>query len=340
MNFQFAAPLILLLLFLVPVLFLLRRRLTLKQAGLRFSSVAITARLPRTARLRTAWLPDLLRALALVVIILALARPQLGREGSRNTAEGIDIVLALDVSYSMSEQDMRGRTRLDVAKQIADEFVAGRQNDRVGLVVFAGDAVTRTPLTLDYAAVREYLQQLTLGGRPPAGSGDLPGGTAVGHGLSNAVNLLRDSRAKSRVVVLLTDGQSNAGEIDPIKSAQMAQLLGVKVYTIGVGGVNNFPAAQGAGGAGRRPSEYARTDVVDEETLSRMAAMAGGAYFRAMDADALRKVYEQIERLEKTEIGARTFIVTQELAPYLLAAALALVLSEVVLRATVYRRIP
>lgn len=331
MTLEFAHPYLLLLLGIVPLLALRRRRLARQVGSMRFSSIAIALQAPVSPRVRFAGIPGFLRLLALLLVVVALARPQLGRISDAIPAEGIDIVLAVDVSYSMADTDMAARkSRLQVAKDVIHEFVAGRKNDRVGLVAFGREAVTASPLTLDYQALTELLKGVD--------HGKLPEGTAIGHGLSTSVNLLRESRARSRIVVLLTDGQNNSGEIDPLKAARLAQLLGIKVYTIGVGGAVTFPGQRNPSGSGRQ--SMAPLFGVDEETLRRVSDTTAASYFRATDPDTLRKVYEQIEQLEKSQVGRQRYATLDELAPWLLLPALGLALIEVALATTVFRRFP
>ena len=328
-SIQFANPLMFILLAAVPLLLLLRRRKT--QVGtVRFSSVAFALQAPASFRLRAAGLLNVLRALTLVLIVVALARPQIGRTSELIPAEGIDIALAVDVSYSMAETDMAARrSRLQVAKDVVQDFIANRKNDRIGLVAFASEAVTVSPMTLDYDALLDLMKTVD--------HSKLPEGTAVGHGLSTAVNLLRDSRAPSRAVILLTDGENNSGTVDPLKAAHIAELIGVKVYTIGVGGAANFPRQRAPGGPGR---QLAPAIGVDEQTLTKIAEMTGAAYFRATDLDTLAKVYAQIEQLEKSRVGGQRYAVLDEMAPWLLLPAIGLGLLEVMLATTVFRRFP
>ncbi|MBI4497932.1 MAG: VWA domain-containing protein [Chloroflexi bacterium] len=330
MSVQFANPTFLLLLAALALLAWRRRRLTRQVGSIRFSAVTFAADLPTSRRIRLHGALGALRFLALALVVVALARPQLGRSSELVPAEGIDIVVAFDVSYSMAAQDMASQSRFQVAKDIIQEFVTNRKKDRVGLVIFAGDAVTHSPLTLDYQAVVGILHTIDL-------DSQLPAGTAIGHGIANSVNLLRDSRAKSRVVVLLTDGQNNSGQVDPLKAARVAELLGVKVYTIGVGGAANFPGPRSPGGPGR---QLRAADVVDEDMLKKVSESTGAAYFRATDPTTLRQVYEQIEQLEKSQVGSLRYATLDELAPWLLLAALGLVVVEAALTATAFRRLP
>ncbi|MCX6020848.1 MAG: VWA domain-containing protein [Chloroflexi bacterium] len=327
MSLEIASPLLLLLLLALPLLALRQARLARRWPAIRFPSLSGALRLPQSLRLRTRRLPDLLRVLALGLLILAVARPQIGRTSELVNSEGIDLVLAVDVSYSMAEADMTAqRSRLAVARDVIRDFLANRKNDRIALVAFGREGAAYSPLTLDYNALRDIVKTID--------HGKLPEGTAIGHGLATSVNLLRDSRAKSRAVVLLTDGQNNSGDIDPQRAATMAKLLGIRVYTIGVGGLANFP---GVPGRGRTLPIFGG---VDEESLRSISESTGAAYFRATDPDALRNVYDQIERLEKSQVGGLRYATLDELGPYLLVFGLALLAFEIARRTTVYRRIP
>lgn len=292
----------------------------------RFSSLTLTAALPTTHRQRWLALPTWLRACALVLLLLTLARPQLGQGAEETPLQGLDIVLALDTSYSMKEADFGGRQRAEVAKQATKEFVEGRHDDRIGLVLFSGISVVQSPLTVDYDALLAQVE--------PLESGVLPGGTAIGLGLAEALNLLRDSRARSKVVVLLSDGENNSGDISPSDAARMARALQVRVYTIGAEG--------GPLDSIGRPAGRGRTTVsgLDEGALRGIAETSGGAYFRASDERSLREIYRQIGELEKSYVGGRRFHTLHELAPELLPAGLLLLTAELVLAQTVLRRAP
>lgn len=327
---RFADPLYLLLLFLVPLLvywYAVRGR---RQVGsLRYSSLAAIKRADRRrgARYRHALFG--LRALALVVLIFAWARPQSGVTGENVTTDGIDIVLALDLSSSMLAEDLQPN-RIEAAKQVAADFVNGRRNDRIGLVVFAGDAFTQAPLTLDYGVVSTVLGELD--------TGILEDGTAIGMGLATAVKRLQRSDAASKVIVLLTDGRNNRGEIDPVTAAQMAQALGVRIYAIGVGtqGVARVPVDDPI--FGRR---YAQVRVdLDEPTLQETATLTGGQYFRATDRESLEQIYAEIDALETTEIEVEEFTRYGELFHVPLLVGLGILLLEVGLGHTVLRKIP
>jgi Ca-activated chloride channel homolog len=273
--------------------------------------------------------PSVLRALALVVLILALARPQTGATSETVLTEGIDIVLAIDISTSMLAEDLEPN-RLEAAKAVATSFVTGRRNDRIAVVAFAGEAFTQVPLTLDYTVVTGLLAELD-----PSMITD---GTAVGMGLATAVKRLQASDAESKVVILLTDGRNNAGQIGPLTAAQMAEALGVRVYTIGAGsrGTARVPVDDPFRG---RVYASMRVDI-DEESLQQIAETTGGRYFRATDTESLAAIYEEIDRLETTEIEVRHFTQYEERFPLPLGLGLLLVVAEATLARTVLRKLP
>jgi Ca-activated chloride channel family protein len=270
-----------------------------------------------------------LYAAAGTLLVLALARPQTGAARIEVKSEGIDIVLALDISGSMRAEDFKPN-RLAVVKRVAREFVAGRSGDRIGLVVFAGGAYTQCPLTLDYGVLESLLDQIEFG--------QVPDGTAIGMALATATNRLRETEGESKVVILLTDGQNNAGEIDPITAAEAAHALGVRVYTIGAG--TNGPARMPVDDAvlGRR---YVTIDVsVDEETLQKIADLTGGQFFRATSSEALQSIYEEIDRMERTDAETVEYVEYDEKGPILALTAAFLMLGAVALGETVANRIP
>ncbi len=274
-------------------------------------------------------LPAALRGLALVCLIVAFARPQTGVTGENVTSEGIDIVLALDISSSMLAEDL-APNRLEASRAVAADFVAGRRNDRLSLVIFAGKAFTQAPLTLDHSVVVSLMAELEVG--------IIEDGTAVGMGLATAVKRLQASEAESKVVILLTDGRNNRGEIDPITAAQAAQALGVRVYTIGAGarGTARVPVPDPFGG-----QRYVTTRVdVDEPVLRAVAETTGGRYYRATDRQSLEAIYEEIDQLETTEMLVENFTTYGERFPLPLAAGLLLLLAEVVLGRTWLRTLP
>jgi len=273
--------------------------------------------------------PTILRGLAMTAFVVALARPQTGITSENVLTEGIDIVLALDVSSSMLAEDLEPN-RLEAAKVVATDFVTGRRNDRMALVAFAGQAFTQAPLTFDYGVVQSLLGELDIG--------MIEDGTAVGMGLATAVKRLQASDAASKVVILLTDGRSNRGEIGPVTAAQMAQALGVRVYTIGAGsrGTARVPVPDGFGG-----TRYASMQVdIDETTLQEVAELTGGQYFRATDTESLAAIYAEIDELERTEIEVENFTQFGEEFPIPLGIGLLLLLTELGLAQTALRKLP
>lgn len=288
--------------------------------------------LGRADRRKGRWLQHLpagLRGLALVAFIVAFARPQTGVTGENVVTEGIDIVLALDISSSMLAEDL-APNRIEAAKAVAADFAAGRSNDRIGLVIFAGKAFTQAPLTLDYSVVVSLIGELEVG--------MIEDGTAVGMGLATAVKRLQASEAASKVVVLLTDGRNNRGEIDPVTAAQAAQALGVRVYTIGAGsrGTARVPVPDRFGG-----TRHVTTRVdVDEPTLRAVAETTGGRYYRATNRESLEAIYREIDELETTEIEVENFTTYGERFHIPLLVGLFLLLGEVVLGRTWLRTLP
>jgi Ca-activated chloride channel family protein len=327
--FRFEDPAVLALLALGPVLFWLRYGRGRRGAAIRYSAVADVL-VARSGRARVAvLLPPVLRGLALAALIVALARPQTGITSENVRTEGIDIVMVLDVSSSMLAEDLQPN-RLEAAKAVAADFVAGRRSDRIGLVAFAGQAFTQAPLTFDYSVVQSLAGELEVG--------MIEDGTAVGMGLATAVKRLRSSPAESKVVVLLTDGRSNRGEIGPVTAAQMAQALGVRVYTIGAGsrGTAPVPVPDGFGG-----TRYANMRVdIDEPTLQEVAELTGGRYFRATDTESLREIYAEIDELERTEIEVENFTQFSEEFPMPLALGFLLLVVEIGLSQTALRKLP
>ena len=327
---RFADPLYLALLLALPVLAYVymarrwRRGGTLRYPGL---GAVVASGGASTGRWRRVLL--VLRLLALAALIVAFARPQTGVTEEEVLTEGIDIVLAIDISSSMLAEDLQPN-RLEAAKVVAADFVQGRRNDRIGLVVFGGQAFTQVPLTLDYDVVAELMGELEVG--------MVKDGTAVGMGLATALKRLQSSRAESKVVVLLTDGRNNRGEIDPVTAAQMAQALDVRVYTIGVGsqGTARIPVDDPM--FGRR---YATIAVdVDEATLQEVADTTGARYFRATDTESLQSIYAEIDELETTEIEVQSFTRYGELFHIPLVFGLLLLVVETGLANTLLRKLP
>jgi len=325
--FRFASPWLLLLVpaVLAAVWWMARRRrradarLALPLAGTRIK----LARSPWAAL--ESGLPWL-RGTILILLVLSLARPQAGARVEDISTFGVDIVIALDISGSMRAEDFQPKNRLEVAKRTVDQFVDGRASDRIGLVVFASLAATRSPLTLDHEMLRQFLEQLDFA--PPEQDG-----TAIGLGLATALNRLRESDARSKVVVLVTDGRNNRGQIGPKAAAEAARALEVKVYTIGVGSDAAVPIPLG-------PTRRMVRIELDEELLQEIAAATGGRYFRATDAAGLEQIFDVIDELEKTEIESKVRVIYSEMFALLLVPAVVLLLLERLLSSTRLRRIP
>lgn len=269
-------------------------------------------------RLRLRFLPDVLRAVALAALIVGLARPQEGLALTFVPEEGIDVVAVLDVSSSMTFATPDTPTRLIAAKRVVEEFVETLEGDRVGLVIFQSRALVLSPLTLDHSALIRAVRDVR--------SGLLKDGTAIGLGLAEALNLLRDSQARGRVIVLLTDGQNNAGDVFPTDAAQIAKALGVRIYTIGFTATSSVLIQSFSG--------------VDVETLRAIAEITDGAYYSTSTQDELSTAYAAISDQERSRVGERRFATFQEFAPWLIALAVALLAAEAVLRATTFRRYP
>ncbi len=266
-------------------------------------------------------LPFALRFTGLALVVLALARPQLGYSWEENLTEGIDIQIALDISGSMGAEDFQPRNRLEVAKRVVNDFIAQRTADRVGLTVFSGTAMTRSPLTTDRQMLHFLVDAVELN--------SLPDGTAIGLALANATARLRDSAAESKVIVLVTDGVNNAGAVDPASASAIAEGLGVKVYTVGVGTAGRVPVPLPVQNprTGRREVQRVLMNVeVDEKLLQQIAERTGGKFFKATDESALRRIFEEIDALERTPIATKTFVRYEETFQPLAWAALALLL--------------
>ncbi len=319
----FATPSAFLLLIVFPLWFLWRKR----RSGFRYSRGDVAARAGRPLTRWLARLPGLLRGLAVAALIVALARPQTGVATEEVEAEGIAIALVMDISSSMLALDMQPLDRLEVAKRTVLEFVREREYDRIALIAFAGEALTQVPLTIDYGILERSINNLRVD--------LLEDGTAIGTALATAANRLRRAPGSSKVAILLTDGENNRGEVDPITAARAAAAFGIKTYTVGVGSEGVAPVPIGPGPLG---TEYANMRVhLDEDLLRRIAAITGGQYFRATNARALEDIYQQIDRLERTPVNVRRYIEFNEhFRPFVMLAVL-LVLAEWALRA---RRFP
>ena len=288
---------------------------------------------PRSWRVTLMPILPLLRIVAYSALVIALARPQTHNSWKNQTVEGIDIMLAMDVSTSMLAEDLRPN-RIEAAKNVAAEFVSGRPNDNIGLTIFAGESFTQCPMTTDHASLLSLLQNVRT---DIAARGLIEDGTAIGMGLANAVSRLKDSKAKSKVVILLTDGSNNRGDISPMTAAEIAKSLGIRVYTIGVGTTGTARYPMNYGGA----TQYVNLPVeIDEKTLKDIASATDGDFYRAKNNKELNQIYQEIDKLEKTKLNVKQFSRRYEAyQPFALAAMIALLL-EILLRITVFRRIP
>ncbi len=326
---SFKNPEYLFLLFLLlPMIFWYVRELHKTEASIQISSLRKLKERQKTSRMRLRHLPFVLRILATAFLIIAIARPQSSVQWRTESREGIDIMLALDISGSMMADDLKPN-RLEAAKKVASEFIVSRPNDNIGLVIFASESFTQCPLTTDHAVLINLFSNVR--------TGMVPDGTAIGLGLANAVNRLKESKAKSKVVILLTDGSNNAGDIAPVTAAEIAKTFGVRVYAIGVGthGVVNMPRQTPFG----IRHEQVKSDF-DEQTLKDIASVTGGQYFHATNTASLRAVYQEIDQMEKTKISVQEYSNKSEL--YFLFALLALLFffSEVFLKNSWLRTMP
>lgn len=323
----------LLLLLLVPYVLWYFLDSKKKEPTLRLSDTFAYLYAPRSWRVRLVHLPMLLRCIVFALVVIVLARPQTHNSWGSRTVEGIDIMLAMDVSTSMLAEDLRPN-RMEAAKDVASEFIAGRQNDNIGLTIFAGESFTQCPMTTDHASLLNLLQNVRT---DIAARGLIEDGTAIGMGLANAVSRLKDSKAKSKVVILLTDGSNNRGDISPITAAQIAKSLGIRVYTIGVGTnkVARYPMPV-AGGV-----QYVNIPVeIDNKTLSEIAALTEGNFYRATNNKELKQIYQDIDKLEKSKMNVKKFSKRYEAYQPFALAAVIILLIEIILRNTVLRRIP
>ncbi|MGR3310225.1 MAG: vWA domain-containing protein [Candidatus Brocadiales bacterium] len=302
--------------------------------SIRFSSVSIFKKITPTWATIARHTLIFLRAFVILLLIVALARPQSGEELTKIRTEGIDIILALDVSSSMLAEDFtiggKRYNRLHVVKEAVKDFIKGREDDRIGMVVFAGRAYTQCPLTLDYGVLLQFLRKVEIG--------MVEDGTAIGSAIGVCVDRLRKTEAKSKVLILLTDGRNNAGEIDPATAAEIAKTFKIKIYTIGAGtrGPVPFPAEDMFG----NKILVSRKIDIDDDTLTQIATTTGGQYFRATDTNSLKEIYKQIDALEKTKTEVTKYTEYSELFKYLVIPALGLILFEIILANTRFRKIP
>ncbi|WP_018028777.1 vWA domain-containing protein [Porphyromonas somerae] len=324
----FAHPYFFLLLLLVPLavwLYLWREK---RPATFTLSTIGAFRGRKVSWRTRLCWLPFALALLAFISGVVALARPQSSNAYSTESTEGINIVLALDISGSMLAKDLQPN-RFEAAKSVAGEFVSSRPYDNIGLVVFAGESYTQCPLTTDHAVLLNMINSVEMG--------LVNDGTAIGSGLATAVNRLKEIKEGSKVVILLTDGTNNSGTIAPVTAAEIAASFGIRVYTIGVGTMGEalYPIQTYLG------VEYVSMPVeIDEASLKQIASATGGQYFRATDNNSLHQIYEEIDQLEKVKLKVESFTQKEELFPPYLWAALILLFAALLLRSTLFRRMP
>ena len=298
------------------------------QSSVKYSSINIFKDVPKTFRERLRHVPFAVRLIAIGLLIIALARPQSFTSGENVTTEGIDISMVLDISGSMLAEDFKPN-RLEAAKNVIDNFVEGRTTDRIGLVIFSREAFTQCPLTIDYNVLRNLLLDIR--------SGMIEDGTAIGNAIANGVNRLKESDAKSRIIILLTDGVNNASEVDPISAAEIAKAFGIRIYTIGVGtrGEAPYPVQTPFG------TRYQMVPVeIDEEMLQKISGLTDGQYFRATNNRALAEIYEKIDKLEKTKIEITSYKNASEKYYSWLWGGLLLLLVELGLSRTILRKLP
>ena len=324
---------LLLLLLLIPYIiwyFLYRRH---SEPTLRMSDTYAYQYAPKSWKIKLINLPMLLRCLTFTLVVIVLARPMTSNSWSRQHVEGIDIMLAMDISTSMLAEDV-SPNRMEAAKDVAQEFINSRPNDNIGLTIFAGESFTQCPMTTDHAALLSLLHNVRT---DLTASGLVEDGTAIGMGLANAVSRLRDAKAKSKIVILLTDGSNNMGDISPMTAAQIAKTYGIRVYTIGLG--TNGPARYPISVNGSTQYIQANGEI-DYQTLKNIALTTNGQFYRASSRQELSQIYKDIDKLEKTKLDGRKYARQYDAyQPFALLALLTL-LSEILLRLTVFRMLP
>ena len=327
-------PLVLILIPIVILLFLYQQKKQSSVAAFKFPSGDLVGKLKGSFKLKLSQNLIYLRILAIVLLILALARPQTPVADSKIQSEGIDIVLAIDCSTSMLAEDFKlggqRQNRVEVVKSVVKDFIMGRKNDRIAIIAFASRAYTVCPLTLDYGWLLDNLERVK--------TGLVEDGTAIGSGIATSLNRLKDSKAKSKVVILLTDGRNNTGKISPLTAAEAAKALKIKVYTIGAGskGPVPYPVKDFFGNTVYQPVEI----DIDEDTLIKIADMTEAKYFRATDTESLRKIYKEIDSLEKTVIEEKGYLEYNELFSTFLILSLVILLLDIILSNTFLRKLP
>lgn len=317
-----------LLLLLLPIIYWYIKEMHKSDASLQISSLQDLTKFPKSKRIKMRHLPFILRLFTLIFLIIAIARPQSSNSLRNETTEGIDIMIALDISGTMLAEDLKPN-RLEASKAVATEFILSRPNDNIGLVIFAAESFTQCPLTTDHDVLINLFKGVQYG--------MIEDGTAIGLGLANAVNRIKDGKAKSKVIILLTDGSNNRGDIAPVSAAEIAKTFGIRVYAIGVGshGMVRVPVPTPLG------MQYQLMESeFDEQTLKDIANITGGKYFRATDNLKLRSIYQEIDQLEKTKISVREYSKKNEIFYIFALAAFLCLISEILLRNTVLRKIP
>ncbi|OIP84259.1 MAG: aerotolerance regulator BatA [Porphyromonadaceae bacterium CG2_30_38_12] len=317
-----------LLLLLIPMIYWYLKEMHKSDASLQISSHRNLKQFSKSNKVKLLHLPFVFRTLALIALIFAIARPQASNSWRTQNTEGIDIMLALDISGTMMAEDLKPN-RLEASKDVATEFILSRPNDNIGLVVFSGESFTQCPLTTDHAVLVNLFKGVKYG--------MIEDGTAIGLGLANAINRIKESKTKSKVIILLTDGSNNRGDIAPITAAEIAKTFGIRVYAIGVGsyGMVNIPVQTPMG------MQYQQMESeFDEKSLQEIASMTGGNYFRATNNSKLRSIYKEIDQLEKTKISVREYSKKDEQFYLFALLAFLFALSEVLLRVTVLKKIP
>lgn len=317
-----------LLLLLIPyvIWYIMKRKKN--EATIQISDAHVYAHVPKSYKIYLLHLPFILRIIAIILIILVLARPQTTNSWKNSEIEGIDIMLAIDVSTSMLAEDLKPN-RLEAAKEVAAKFINGRPNDNIGITLFAGESFTQCPLTVDHAVLLNLIKDIKCG--------LIEDGTAVGMGIANAVTRLKESKAKSKVIILLTDGTNNKGDISPLTAAEIAKSFGIRVYTIGVGTNGMAPYPYPVGGS----IQYVNMPVeIDEKTLTQIAGITDGDYFRATSNSKLKEVYDEIDKLEKTKLNIKEYSKREEEYQWFALAAFLCILLEIILRNSILKKIP
>lgn len=332
------SPLWLLALLVIPFLLYYGFRETNRRRGsIRFSDLGTIKKIKSSKSLFYRYALNILRVAAVILIIISLARPQSTSEEKVVYTEASDLIITLDVSSSMKAEDFKPQNRLEAAKEVVKDFVAGRENDRLGLVIFGAEAFTQSPLTLEYGILLNFLDEVSIGIVDPSG-------TAIGTALINSINRLKNSQAHSKVIILITDGESNRGKVSPETAAQVAQALGIKIYTIGMGREGGAPIPVDDPFWGKRVQRNRDGSIVmseiDSETLIAVAEATGGKFFWATDENVLKNVFDEIDKLEKTKIEVKNYTRASELFPFFLWPGVLLFLLEIILGNTYLRKLP